>query len=129
MKHIAIANPLTAPYGLAAMQFLKRTDLLPVLKNKMIMAENIGQVVTFLMTRNVDAGFIANSELTDIIKHARRPVTPEETWTVPQSMYEPLTQYATLVESSHSAQEARIFLEFLKSAAAKKIITENGYHL
>ena len=128
MKHIAIANPLTAPYGLAAMQFLTRQDLLPLLKNKMIMAENIGQVLTFLLTRNVDAGFIANSERIDIIKHARRHISPEETWAVPQSMYTPLTQYATLVESSDSPQEARIFLEFLKSAVAKKIITENGYH-
>src|SRR5438445_318385 len=67
MKHIAIANPITAPYGLAAMQFLKRKDLLPVLKNKMVMAENIGQVATFLLTKNVDAGFIANSQLIDII--------------------------------------------------------------
>jgi len=44
-------------------------------------------------------------------------------------MYEPLTQYATLIESSHSPEDARTFLIFLKSAAAKKIMIENGYYL
>lgn len=129
MKHIAIANPLTAPYGLAAMQYLKRSDLLPVLKSKLIIAENIGQVATFLLTGNVDAGFIASSQLIDIINHSRHPISAEEIWMVPQFMYEPLTQYATLVASSHSPREAKAFLIFLKSATAQKIITKNGYHL
>jgi molybdate transport system substrate-binding protein len=129
MKHIAIANPVTAPYGLATMQFLKRKNLLPRLKSKMVMAENIGQVATFLLTGNVDAGFIANSQLIDIMKHLRHRIRSEEIWTVPQSMYRPLSQYATLIDSSPSLQEARIFLVFLQSVAAKKIIAANGYRV
>ncbi len=128
MKHIAIANPAIAPYGLAAKQYLKRAHLLAGVKNKLVVGENIGQVATFLMTRNVDAGFIANSQLMDIIIQSRRHIDSAETWIVPQTMYDPLTQYATLIESSRTKHDAKLFLAFLKSTEAKKMIVQHGYH-
>jgi ABC-type molybdate transport system substrate-binding protein len=52
----------------------------------------------------------------------------DELWTVPQSMYKPLKQYATLINASHYPKQAELFLAFLKTPTAKKIIVENGYH-
>jgi len=127
-RKIAIANPNTAPYGLAAMQVLQHDKLWTVLKNKFVLGEDTGQVATFLITHNVDLGFLANSQLIDIIRHSRHPIDSQEVWKVPVSMYAPLNQYATLIVASHTPQDAKIFLNFLQSKAAKKIISENGYH-
>jgi molybdate transport system substrate-binding protein len=128
IKRIAIANPSIAPYGLAAMQYLRHEHLWNKLKDRTVMGDSIGQVYTFLITRNAEVGFIAKSQQIDILKHARSHIVQDELWTVPQSMYKPLKQYATLINASHSPKKAELFLAFLKTPTAKKIIVENGYH-
>lgn len=128
IKKIAIANPKTTPYGLAAKQVLQRKKLWSTLHHKLVVGENVGQVAIFLITRNADAGFLAGSQLIEMMKHIKHPIDSMEVWKVPSEMYTPIRQYATPVISTHHPQNADIFLKFLRTRISKKIISENGYH-
>src|SRR6185312_10944185 len=46
-KRLAIANPKTAPYGVAAMQALQKLELWDSLQPQIVMGESIGQTMGF----------------------------------------------------------------------------------
>ena len=60
-RFLAIANPRTAPYGLAAEQFLKGVDLWASLQSRIVRGENVSQAYAFVRAGNADMGLIALS--------------------------------------------------------------------
>ena len=48
IKKIAIANPLHAPYGQAAVAAMQREGIYEALKDKFVLGENISQTATFI---------------------------------------------------------------------------------
>ena len=66
VKKIALANPVTAPYGTAAMKAMKDTQLWEALQGKLIIAQDIAQTFQYASSEAVDAGFCAlSSTVTD----------------------------------------------------------------
>ncbi len=61
VKHVAIANPETAPYGRAAQESLKKAGLWERVQPLLVIGENIGQAATFVSTGAAEVGFIAKS--------------------------------------------------------------------
>jgi molybdate transport system substrate-binding protein len=118
---LAIANPLTAPYGEAAKQFLMRADIWDDTEDNLVYGENIAQTFQFVATRNANMGLIAASQLIG----DRVPATACE-WTVPDSMHEPIEQQAILLDETDAA---RAFLEFLASSEGRAIIRAHGYEV
>ena len=64
-RRIAIANPLTAPYGLAAEEFLKATGVFDEASKRLVYGENIAQTLQFVATGNASLGLIAAAQLAD----------------------------------------------------------------
>src|SRR5262249_49297801 len=62
-QKIAIANPTTAPYGVAAMQVLKSLDLETALRERVVQGNNITQTFQFVDTGNAEVGFVAWSQV------------------------------------------------------------------
>jgi molybdate transport system substrate-binding protein len=62
-KHIAIANPKLAPYGLAAMQTLDKLGLTAQVQPRVVTGENIGQTYQFAASGNAPLGFVALSQV------------------------------------------------------------------
>ena len=62
-KHIAIANPKLAPYGLAAMQTLDKLGLAAQVQPRVVTGENIGQTYQFAASGNAPLGFVALSQV------------------------------------------------------------------
>ena len=60
-KRIAMANPKTAPYGLAAVQVLQNLNLWQAAQKKIVKGESVGQAFQFVATGNSDFGFVALS--------------------------------------------------------------------
>jgi molybdate transport system substrate-binding protein len=118
-EKIAIANPLTAPYGAAAMQALKSLGLDAKLAGKIVQGNNIAQTFQFVETGNAEVGFVAMSQVLD--------KSPKSKWTVPQTLYSPIRQAAVLLEKGSENEAARAFLSFLKSPETVRIIEKYGY--
>ncbi|MCV2864905.1 molybdate ABC transporter substrate-binding protein [Albidovulum sediminicola] len=119
-RHVAIANPDLAPYGLAAAQAIDALGLAPLVAGKLVQGENIGQTFALVHTGAADAGFVAAS--------ATHPVAPAGTlWPVPDTLHDPIRQDAVLLAHGADNAAATGFLEYLASAEAKAVITAAGY--
>lgn len=120
-KHLAIANPATAPYGQAARQVMEYLGLLPVLEPKLVQGDSITQTFQFVATGNAEVGFVAFSQ----VKGWQG--APGSTWEVPMEYYPPIEQAAVLLKTGGTNPAAQSFLDFLKSDAAREIIAAYGY--
>ncbi len=120
--HLAIANPATAPYGAAAMEVLKKKDVLSAVQPKLVQGENITQTFQFVSTGNAELGFVALSQV-----FFEGKIKAGSAWVVPAALYTPLRQDAVLLNRGKDKSAAQALLVFLKSDAAKKIMRSYGY--
>lgn len=122
--HVALANPETAPYGKAAIEYLSGAGYWDSVSRRAVYGENINQTLQFVATGNAVVGFIAKSQLV-------APQLPEATctWELPASSYSNLDQQAVLLERATDNKNARRFFEFLRSIAAQEIIGQHGYEV
>jgi len=121
-KHIAIASPLQAPYGEAAIQTLKSLNLSEKIAASIVTGESIGQTFAFVATGNAELGFVALSQVSN-----NGQLQSGSAWIVPQNLYSPLRQDAILLKHGQDNPAALALLVYLKSDAAKKIMRSFGY--
>lgn len=121
-RHLAIANPKLAPYGLAAQETLAALGLWDRLQGRIVQGENIGQVHSMVATGNAELGFVALSAVM-----SRRNAVRGSRWDVPPHLHQPIRQDALLLAHGANNGAARAFLGYLKSAEARKIIASFGY--
>ena len=118
-RHLAIANPRLAPYGIATQQALQALSLWNDLKNRLVRGENIAQTFQFVSSGNAELGFIAYSQVKQLDKDDSGSY-----WLVPQSLYSPIRQQAILLKENITA---RAFLSFMRTKNVLKIIRDSGY--
>lgn len=131
---LAIANPATAPYGVAARQLLQKLSVWNSGEHQLILGNSVGQAFQFVVSGNVSAGLIAYSQL---LQYLDSSDLPSQIWLIPHTYYQPIEQQAILLNnrsrrngpSSNRSVTAAEFMEFLKSPAGRGIIKENGYLL
>jgi molybdate transport system substrate-binding protein len=124
IKHIAIANPKTAPYGAAAEFILKKYNLYDKIASKLVTGESITQASQFIATQAADIGFTARSiVISDEMKNKGKWVelNPKD--------YPPIKQAAVLLKyaQQNNTAPAKKFYDFLYSAPAKAIYKKFGY--
>jgi len=124
LRHIAVANPDLAPYGVAAREALQSLGLWEALRPKLVMGQNIGQTHSMVATGNAALGFVALSAVV-----SPRAKVRGSRWDVPQALYSPIRQDALLLRAGAGNAAARAFLDFLKSAEARAVIKCYGYGL
>lgn len=123
-KHLSIANPKAAPYGLAATQTLDKLGLSDTLKGKIVEGQNITQALQFVSTGNAELGFVA---LSQVYKDGQ--ITSGSAWIVPEAMYEPIRQDALILKKGASNPAAKALVDYLKGPKAAEIIKSYGYQL
>ena len=123
-RRLAIANPVTAPYGTAARTFLENAGLWERVEGNVVYGQNIAQALQFVVTRNASLGLIARA----LTQDSRLP-DPSCRWSVPAAMHEPIVQQAVLLEAGPSHEAAQAFLDFLRSEAGREIIQSGGYEV
>ena len=122
VRHVAVANPKTAPYGAAAVQFMQARGLADVLKPKLVTGESIAQTFQFAATGNAELGFVALSQ----VVVPGKPVLGSH-WLVPQQLHGEIRQDAVLLKAGERNPAARALIDFLKSDAARQVIRSHGY--
>jgi molybdate transport system substrate-binding protein len=123
IKRIAIANPRTAPYGIASVEFLKSLNLFDKVKDKLIFGESISQVNQFIASKSADIGFSAESVV------LATELSEKGKWTrLDDGEYAPIEQGLIIVNRKNvKKEEAERFFEFILSYQAKQVLSEFGY--
>ena len=123
-RHLALANPKTAPYGAAAVEVLVGLGLLDALRPKFVQGENIAQAQQFVASGNAELGFVALSQ----VWHEGR-LSEGSVWVVPASLHAPLRQDAVLLLPGRVQPTALALLAYLRSDKARAVIASFGYEL
>jgi molybdate transport system substrate-binding protein len=118
-EHLAIADPAIAPYGLAAVQSLRKLGLYDRLKPKTVQGSSIAQTFQFVQTGAAEIGFVAKSQVINRPDGSR--------WIVPATLHSPIDQQAVLLKTGANNPAAKAFMTFLKSQTARAIIRRYGY--
>lgn len=123
-RHLSIANPKAAPYGLAATQVLAKLGLTDRVKDKIVEGQNITQAYQFVSTGNAELGFVA---LSQIYKDGK--VTSGSAWIVPADLHDPIKQDAVILNKGKDNPAAKALVDYLKGPKAAAVIKSYGYQL
>ena len=121
-RRLAIANPLTAPYGLAAQEFLQAANLYDAALSRLVYGENIAQALHFVASGNATLGLVAASQINSGI-----PVETRCAWEVPGHMHSDITQQGVVLNASTSPEAAAKFMAFLQGPRVAVILESHGY--
>jgi molybdate transport system substrate-binding protein len=123
-KRLAMANPKTAPYGVAAMQAMQKLELWEGIQSQIVMGESLGQTMGFIESGNAQLGFVALSQVLDPKIKGKG-----SRWDVPTNLHEPIKQDVILLTKGKNNPAAKALMEFMGSPQAKAIIERYGYEL
>jgi len=115
--HIAMANPLHAPYGVAAKEVLEKHELWTPLQKKIVYGENVRQALQYAESGNADAVLTAWPLLLD------KPGAVA----IPASAHQPIRQSCGAVAASREAAAALGFLRFLTEGRGSEILRNAGF--
>ncbi|EDZ63512.1 molybdenum ABC transporter, periplasmic molybdate-binding protein [Sulfurimonas gotlandica GD1] len=123
VSKVAIANPKTAPYGIAAMQAITNAKFEDDVKSKFVYGESISQTVSYAVTA-ADVGIIAKSSLySPNMSQYKENIN----WiSIDSKLYTPIQQGIVMLKDD---KEVKAFYDFILSDDAKKIFKEYGYLL
>lgn len=119
---IAVGQPESVPAGMYAQQFLKSAGLWDKLGNRLVMAKDVRQVLTYVASGNADAGFVYNSDAAGEpkVKIAMK---------VDPSTHDPIDYPAAVLKGSAHPEQAKLFYDYLFSKSAGDIFVEYGFKL
>ena len=120
LKHLAIANPVHAPYGRAAREALQHAGVWESLVDKLVLAENAAQAAQFAASGSAQAGIIPLS-----LTRAPDLATRGAYVTLPESWHAPLRQRMVLIKGA--GDTARKFHSFMLTPAARAILERHGF--
>lgn len=120
---IAIADPQTTPYGMAAKEALTAMKLWEQVQPRLAIAPSIQQAMKSVESGAVPGGFVAQSQL---VARYDGPPPPAEAWLVPLNMHSPIVQEAVVLNTP-DAERAQAFMRFVASDAGRAIIESGGY--
>lgn len=123
-KHLALANPKTAPYGTAAVEAMRKLGVFDAVQPRFVQGENIAQAYQFVATGNAELGFVALAQV-----HKDGKLTSGSAWPVPENLYSPIRQDAVALARSRHNPAAQALLAYLKGDKARALIKSYGYGL
>ncbi|MCZ6647457.1 MAG: molybdate ABC transporter substrate-binding protein [SAR324 cluster bacterium] len=120
VRHISLASPAHAPYGIAARQALTRAGMWAGLRGKLVYGENVRQALTFVETGNAEAGFTAEA----IARGTRLQWLP-----VDGTLYSPIRQALGLRRDTPMREAAQQFVALLLAARGRALLARYGLAL
>jgi molybdate transport system substrate-binding protein len=105
-QKIAIADPKTAPYGVAAVETMRKLGVYEALAPKLVQGTSITQAYQFVDTGAAEVGFVAQSQVVGVKGGSR--------WVVPAADHTAIDQQAVLLKTGAGNPAATAFMAFLK---------------
>ena len=123
IRHIAVANPKTAPFGRAAMEAIAYYGMEGEVGDKLVFGESIAQADQFLLSGSAEIGF------TSLATVQSSEFRQRGNWIkVDPSAYTPLPQGAVLLKNKGGTKpDARLFYRYLFSREGQNVLKNFGY--
>ena len=121
VRRVAIGNPKTVPAGQYAEESLKKTYLFSRVESKLILAEDVRQVLDYVMRGEVDAGIVYRSDALAAQDKARVVAAADET------THQAILYPAAIVKDNGRKQAAQDFINFVTSAEGQAILRKYGF--
>ena len=124
ISRLAIANPVTAPYGAASRQALEKLGIWTEARSRLVVGENISQALQFTASGAANLGLVAAAQV-------KNPNLPAASclWPIPNDLHSPIEQQAVRLHTGANTQLVAKFTAFLRSDVASAIILRHGYSL
>jgi len=117
---VAMGEPQSVPAGKYAYEVLTYLNIYDLLKNKMVMAKDVKEVLTWIEAGEVDAGLVY---ATDGLVSDKVSVVDQ----APEGSHNPIIYPCSVVEHSQYKDESKAFMEFLKTKEVKTIFEKYGF--
>ncbi|QLA16201.1 molybdate ABC transporter substrate-binding protein [Desulfolutivibrio sulfoxidireducens] len=120
IKKLAMPDPAKAIYGKAASEFLDKSGLAAQVKEKLLVVGTVPQVTAYLVSGEVDAGFINVTDAMGVQDKIGGMLD------VDQSLYSPILIVAGVLTESKGKPEVAAFAAFLASDEVRKLSAAHG---
>ncbi len=118
-KRIAIANPDHAPYGKAATQAMVKAGIYDAVKERLVLAENVQQAMTYAKEGSVDVAFVA---LALVVSGDIKGYLPIEL-----DLHEPLEQTLVVCGKGKESEAARRLASFIVGDKGRAVMERYGF--
>jgi molybdate transport system substrate-binding protein len=120
VRRIAIGNPASVPAGKYAEEVLKSSGTWETVKDRLVLCENVRQVMDYTARNEVDAGVVfrtdaGNSRDITIISEA------------PEQSHKPVLYVVAAIKGSKQEALAKEFISILLSDEGRKIMKRYGF--
>ena len=120
IKKIAVGDPKTVPAGQYAAEVFEKLNLTKAISAKLVTAENVRQVLTYVETGNVDAGVVY---LTDALgsRAVSLAARAEPSW------HSPIVYPIAVLKATKHEVAAKAFENYLSIREATQIFQKRGF--
>ena len=121
-RRIAIGDPAAVPAGVYAKQYLERVGLWMELSPRIVPSASVRAALASVESGAADAAIVYRTD-------ARTSTRAIAAWVVPREEGPRILYPAAVIKGAPHADEAQRFLDFLRSAAAARIVERFGFAL
>lgn len=120
VKTIAAGDPLTVPAGNYTKEALTKMNIWNSIQNKLVLAKDVRQVLTYVETGNADVGFVYHTD-------AKSSKQVKVAFPLDPSTYSPIQYSAGIVKSTKHLKVVQDFYAYLQSKEAQEVFIKYGF--
>lgn len=120
VKQIGVGEPETVPVGQYTAEVFENLKLTDTLKDKLVYAKDVREVLSWVETGNVDAGVVYETD-------AKISDKVEISCTAPEDSHKKVIYPVGVVKESKAADAAKAFVEYLFGDEAKTVFEKYGF--
>lgn len=120
ISKIAIGDPESVPAGKYAKEVLDNTKIYDKVKDKLVLAKDVKEVLAWVQQGNAEVGFVYLSDV-------QGDDGVEVAYTTEADSHSPINYPIAVLKSSEKQDKAKAFEEFLLSADGQTILEKYGF--
>ena len=119
-RRIAIGDPDAVPAGVYAKQYLEKVGIWDAIAPRIVPAGSVRAALSAVESGAADAGIVYRTD-------ARIATRATVAWVVPAAEGPAIRYPAAVIRTSSAPDEAQRFIDFLRSAAGMRVLTQFGF--
>jgi len=115
---LAVANPKESPYGVAAVETLKKLGIYKDVEAQLVYGDDVVKTLQMVESGEIEAGLIAYADLSDEQK--------SKAWIVPGRMHDPIKQGQVALKGGNAVASEK-WIKFLETDTARNVMMSAGF--